>query len=69
MILNQLKQFKAIIAFGVLLKGKIHALCNDFFFQKPVGGGGGDLPAEQYDLELDNSNYQSQRSKVKKMKK
>ena len=29
------------------------------FFQKPVGGGGGDLPAEQYDLELGNSNYQS----------
>ena len=29
------------------------------FFQKLVGGGGGDLPAEQYDLELGNSNYQS----------
>ena len=29
------------------------------FFQKPVGGGGGDLPAEQYDLALGNCNYQS----------
>ena len=64
-ILNQLKQFKAIIAFRVLLKRKVHALCIDFF-QKLVGGGRGDLPAEQYDLELDNSNYKSQRSKVKK---
>ena len=63
--MNQLKQFKAIIAFGVLLKGKIHAIYNDFF-QKLVGGGRGDLPAEQYDLELDNSNYQS---KVKSEKK
>ena len=29
------------------------------FFQKLVGGGGGDLPAEQYDLALGNCNYQS----------
>ena len=56
--MNQLKQFKAIIALRFLLKRKIHSLCNDFF-QKLVGGGGGDLPAEQYDLELGNSNYQS----------
>ena len=66
-ILNQLKQFKVIIAFGVLLKRMIHALCIDFF-QKLVGGGRGDLPAKQYDLELGNSNYQS-KVKSEKMKK
>ena len=45
----------------------IHALCIDFF-QKLVGGGGGDLPAEQYDLELGNYNYQSQKKKWKNEK-
>ena len=65
--MNQLKQFKAIIALRFLRQGKIHSLCIDFF-QKLVGGGRGDLPAKQYDLELGNSNYQS-KVKSEKMKK